>query len=258
MKPSTRQSACRAFTLIELLAVIAIIAILAALLFPTLSGALARGRSITCMNNLKQWAACVVIYAQDYDGRLPSAQTTSGGGHTPRSMAWYDYGVLRLGYSTNLLKCGSQAGTNLRLLNGNPVTIASSGQWPISTGSIGQYKNGYTCNSFWIDRDDEWQPDYRGFRIGMIPIPAKALMFGDGDGSAYNGGDPTSNFRYRHGQGSAFINVALFDGRVEAWNIEDCRKSGDKYLAGAPVGCPGACTNAPLFKVDKTKMPPYS
>lgn len=61
----------RAFTLIELLVVIAIIAILAAILFPVFAQARARARAIACISNLKQLGTASMMYAQDYDERLP-------------------------------------------------------------------------------------------------------------------------------------------------------------------------------------------
>jgi prepilin-type processing-associated H-X9-DG protein len=50
--------------------VIAIITILAALLLPALSSAQAKGRRISCLNNLKQLALASQIYAADNEGKL--------------------------------------------------------------------------------------------------------------------------------------------------------------------------------------------
>jgi len=75
----------KGFTLIELLVVIAIIAILAAILFPVFARAREKARQASCLNNTKQMATAVQMYAQDYDETIiPYYQDGN-----PSGMIWW-------------------------------------------------------------------------------------------------------------------------------------------------------------------------
>jgi prepilin-type N-terminal cleavage/methylation domain-containing protein len=61
------------FTLIEMLVVIAVIAILAAILFPVFAQAREKARQASCISNLKQIGAAMLMYATDYDDCFPGS-----------------------------------------------------------------------------------------------------------------------------------------------------------------------------------------
>jgi prepilin-type N-terminal cleavage/methylation domain-containing protein/prepilin-type processing-associated H-X9-DG protein len=74
------------FTLIELLVVIAIIAILAAILFPVFAKAREKARQTTCLNNQRQLATAILMWAQDHDELLPAATEVWGAINLPKGV----------------------------------------------------------------------------------------------------------------------------------------------------------------------------
>jgi prepilin-type N-terminal cleavage/methylation domain-containing protein/prepilin-type processing-associated H-X9-DG protein len=105
-----------AFTLIELLVVIAIIAILAGMLLPSLARAKESGKRISCVNDLRQMAISLIMYAGDDAGKYPPR--TGGGSTAAPDPRWP--GRLRTYYrDLAVLVCPSDSGTN-------PATITTS------------------------------------------------------------------------------------------------------------------------------------
>ena len=118
----------KGFTLIELLVVIAIIAILAAILFPVFARAREKARQTSCLNNVKQMTLGHVMYAQDYDERLPAS-------YLPGNPANYDnwYEVLEPYLkNTQILACPSEISSYWLGYGQNYSYLTSS--WPGSGG----------------------------------------------------------------------------------------------------------------------------
>jgi len=67
------------FSLIELLVVMAVIAILAGLLLPSLSSAQAKGRQVSCLNNLRQLQLAWTMYLGDHNNTMPENKMTGTG-----------------------------------------------------------------------------------------------------------------------------------------------------------------------------------
>lgn len=76
MNPAILRGPARrgAFTLVELMVVIAVIAILMALVFPSLRGAMERGKTLQCLSNLRQIGVAQEAYITENRQRLPQAQ----------------------------------------------------------------------------------------------------------------------------------------------------------------------------------------
>ncbi len=70
-------SARRGITLTELLVVIGIVALLAAILFPVFGRVRENSRKSSCLSNLKQIGAAMLIYCQDYNDKLPHSAQAS-------------------------------------------------------------------------------------------------------------------------------------------------------------------------------------
>lgn len=66
------------FTLIELLTCLTVVSVLAALLGGSLKKVMEKGKSVKCMNNLRQLGLAMAQYAQDNDDVFPPALSDTG------------------------------------------------------------------------------------------------------------------------------------------------------------------------------------
>ena len=143
---STRKVKPAGFTLIELLVVIAIIAILAAILLPALNSARERGRSASCINNLKQLASAMSQYNNDNDDYQAYSFFENGGKLSAWNLVFMPY----LGISNSnpdqgranpfvqpIFMCPSNPIDEQPKLMGHYTSYAVNGRVPGMTGDGG-------------------------------------------------------------------------------------------------------------------------
>jgi prepilin-type N-terminal cleavage/methylation domain-containing protein/prepilin-type processing-associated H-X9-DG protein len=87
-RPASGAPLVTAFTLIELLVVIAVIAVLVSLLLPTIGRSREQGRSIQCLNNVRQLGLAWIMYADDHAGRLAPNCDGVWSGFDERAPSW--------------------------------------------------------------------------------------------------------------------------------------------------------------------------
>ena len=212
------------FTLVELLVVIAIVALLIAILLPTLNKARVLSNRVKCSSNQRQLAAAMVMYANDFDGKLPFCncyqieiiRALLGKGY--RSDGW-----LYSADTGSLLPEHVEACGLWRYLRTQGIYRCPADEAPFDGANLlSSYRMNHTlAPGYTSSYGLEYHPKLARFRgdallfweIGrpqLTPPPA----FGQLGGDAH----PSNGITARHGQQAP---VASFDGHVETFTPDE-------------------------------------
>jgi prepilin-type N-terminal cleavage/methylation domain-containing protein/prepilin-type processing-associated H-X9-DG protein len=174
----TKRAAGGGFTLVELLVVIGVIAILAGLMLPAIARAKDKAKSITCVANLKQMAVGLRTFAEENEGKLPTAEQLPSAPVDPEKPLprICDLLASQFGYNTNAMpqvksvfRCPSDVvkrfeenGSSYEwnsIYNGRPVENPRRSSNPVSEAPL--------------------MYDYENFHPGAL-VGSKNILFADG------------------------------------------------------------------------------
>jgi len=160
-----------AFTLIELLVVIAIIGILASMLLPSLAKAKESGRRMSCVNNEKQLAISMSMYAQDNSGYYPPR---SGVLRWPQAMLSYYT-------TTNVLICPTDRIHNPQTEGGNPAYAADCAARTYMFNGFNDYFHDF-FPAYFQDYMNGTYP--KGMQENKVLYPSDTVVFGEKNASS--------------------------------------------------------------------------
>ena len=212
------------FTLIELLVVIAIIAILAAILLPALNSARARGRSASCVSNLKTHGNLISLYADAYDQFLPPYKVWRRNGLTGAAVSWDSYAsafvalLLPNGPDEAKWKQGGYFnGCPERSTTVKAKTTKDGGASWTEENSV-ERAISYAINQDTMGVGAGYAPPTDYAKNGMIHNPSKYAAFADGRYNNINSGNYHRNSNWRlHTRHNDFANITHMDGHVGSY-----------------------------------------
>jgi len=204
------------FTLIELLVVIAIIAILAAMLMPALQQAREKGRSASCISNLKQIGQIELAYGEDNSDYVCPTQINGKG-----------YGRVLLPYDNGrgeIWVCPSATEFLSRVKRGDWPELKKDG---LNWGSLGRNQCFGGHSNYFTNRS--YADQFRKF--GKFKYPTLTLAMVDTnkkDVFRWDNSDIVTRISYRHNERN---NILMADGHVTSYNMGD-------YSSGRGYGKP--------------------
>jgi prepilin-type N-terminal cleavage/methylation domain-containing protein/prepilin-type processing-associated H-X9-DG protein len=208
-KPATKTSSGKnAFTLIELLVVIAIIAILAAMLLPALAKAKERAKTISCLNNVKQWGYAFFMYEDDNNDIFPYEGSSADISTGLNANAWYNSTTPYIG-SPKLADLYLQGKPPIR--GGKGIFVCPNATNTVTAPTV-------TTAIFMYGFNNRMDPNGAAyFKRSQCIRPTETVTFTENEENSF----PSSSGVYTPARHNSRANLGLADGHANTFKHSD-------------------------------------